>query len=149
MKLTRRPAEEARTDLNMTPMIDIVFLLIIFFLVVSELSTLQLEEITLPRADEAEPIGHEHGDHVLVNVREDGTIRIGGRSHSREQLTDWLAVESDAAGHEASADATHAPSKLHVTIRAHADTEFENVQAILGACSENGVYRMRVMATRE
>ena len=55
----RRSAIERGEQLDLTPMIDIVFNLIIFFMLVSELSNLELEQLRLPFAGEAE------GFHVL------------------------------------------------------------------------------------
>ena len=42
-----------------------------------------------------------------------------------------------------------APSKLYLTIRAHKDTRYENVQSVFAACSANGIYKTRIMATRD
>ena len=41
---------EEPDSIVMTPMIDIVFQLIIFFLLVNDMSRAQLEELTLPKA---------------------------------------------------------------------------------------------------
>ena len=153
MKLRKNNDTEDDVELNMTPMIDCVFLLIIFFMVVSNLSTLNLEEIELPKADEAEVLKTESLDarHIIVNVRKDGTIRISGQSYKKEQLTDYLKVEADAEEREAAnpSNPQVAPSKLYLTIRAHRETRYENVQTIFDACSANGIYKTRVMATRD
>ena len=45
-KANRHIPKEAKMD--MTPMIDVVFLLIIFFMVVTELVRLEIEPVTLP-----------------------------------------------------------------------------------------------------
>ncbi len=153
MKLRKSEDSENEVELNMTPMIDVVFLLIIFFMVVSELSTLNLEEIELPLADESEVLKSEKLDarHIICNVREDGTIRIQGNSYKKEQLADYLKVEADAEEREPANPSNPAvpPSKLYLTIRAHKDTKFENVQNVFDACSQNGIYKTRVMATKD
>ena len=55
-------------DMDMTPMIDIVFLLIVFFMVVTEL-TVQQAEVILPVASEATVEEPQPGSRILfVNV---------------------------------------------------------------------------------
>jgi biopolymer transport protein ExbD len=76
--------------LNMTPMIDVVFLLIIFFMIVIDLSQKELEEIVLPRASECEkddPSAEKW--RKIVNLRTDGTIVV-----SRVPMT-LEALQSD------------------------------------------------------
>ena len=66
---------------DLTPMIDIVFNLIIFFMIVSELSNLDVEQIELPFADRAEdPKAEKAGQKVLqINVLEKGLIKVRGK----------------------------------------------------------------------
>ncbi len=68
---TRRPA----LALDMTPMIDVVFLLLIFFLTTSQLAELAASELDLPR----EPGSKEKqavASGLVVNIGPDGTITI-------------------------------------------------------------------------
>ena len=41
---------ETEMEMNMTPMIDVVFLLIIFFMIITDMTQQDLEELTLPMA---------------------------------------------------------------------------------------------------
>ena len=70
--------KDAEAEMNMTPMIDVVFLLIIFFMLVSEISNLNMEDIQVPRAMMAN-IDKENRDAdkmVIVSVKRAGS-RIG------------------------------------------------------------------------
>ena len=54
MNLAKHDAE-TDMDMDMTPMIDVVFLLIIFFMVITDLTQQDLEDLQLPLAEQATP----------------------------------------------------------------------------------------------
>ena len=54
MKL-QKTDDQQEMEMNMTPMIDVVFLLIIFFMVITDLTQQDLEELQLPTAENAQP----------------------------------------------------------------------------------------------
>jgi biopolymer transport protein ExbD len=59
-------------EMNMTPMIDCVFLLLVFFMIVSEMSSLDLENMALAYADQAKAPEEESVDRrVVVNIQKD------------------------------------------------------------------------------
>ena len=62
------------TKPDMTPMIDIVFQLIIFFLVVTEMAAKDLADVTLPRAEQSTADDNPPSDRLIINVRKDGRI---------------------------------------------------------------------------
>ena len=57
----------------MTPMIDLTFLLIIFFIIVNDLTQQELEDLKLPIAQKAGKDDPPPGRPIL-NVMEDGSI---------------------------------------------------------------------------
>jgi biopolymer transport protein ExbD len=83
-----RPEEEPEEfGFQLAPLVDIVFLLLVFFLV----STTYLDEekdlaVNLPSASSAEAGSGARLQRVLVNVRDDGTIILEKRPVSREEL---------------------------------------------------------------
>ncbi len=64
---------ETETKIDMTPMIDMTFLLIIFFIIVNDLTQQELEELKLPVATLATHDDPPPGRPIL-NVLQDGTI---------------------------------------------------------------------------
>lgn len=78
MRIKRRFVEE--TDpLQMAPLIDIVFLTLIFFMVTSVYGTLESEvDITLPTADSAAQSERAQGE-IFINLKSDGTIVVNDR----------------------------------------------------------------------
>jgi len=61
-------------DVDMTPMIDCVFLLMIFFVLVIDLSQKNLEDLILPRAVFQEPDETPPENRPIINVLQNGTV---------------------------------------------------------------------------
>lgn len=85
------------TSINMTPMIDVVFLLIIFFLVSSHLAKQEHHiKLDLPSArsgiDEIDRV-----ETVVVNVLADGTWQIAGRVIGEEYLQEYISKKVQAS----------------------------------------------------
>lgn len=89
MKFGRRIQEEADT-IPMAPLIDIVFLTLVFFMTVSAYSVLESEiDITLPTADSAVSNDRVQGE-IYINLRDDGHIIVNNQERTIEQLQDLL-----------------------------------------------------------
>lgn len=73
-------------DINLTPMIDIVFLLIIFFMVGTQFSAQERQfDIELPSVSSSQPLTNLP-DELVVNVRRDGTILLGEEQQTLPEL---------------------------------------------------------------
>ncbi|PCJ66211.1 MAG: hypothetical protein COA73_01160 [Candidatus Hydrogenedentota bacterium] len=90
MKFGRPGAEENAEAVPMAPLIDIVFLTLVFFMVTSVYSTLESEvDITLPTASSAVLDERMQGE-IYINLREDGTIVLNDREVNLVELQDIL-----------------------------------------------------------
>ncbi|MEQ8762428.1 MAG: biopolymer transporter ExbD [Planctomycetota bacterium] len=88
MKL--RMEEEEGLGINLTPMIDVVFLLIIFFMVTTTFIQLEKEmSIELPEAQSGESAG-EGAKEIIVNVLAEGRIVVNQQDVSADGLLDLL-----------------------------------------------------------
>ncbi len=68
----------ALASLSLTPLIDVVFLLLIFFLVATRFAEEEREmDIVLPEASEAAPLIVKPS-HLFINVDKDGQYFVGG-----------------------------------------------------------------------
>jgi len=71
---------------QLAPMIDIVFLLLIFFIVTWNISNFERErEINLPNSDEGTPRNANHLT-ITINIFEDGSIKVDQKTFTVEQL---------------------------------------------------------------
>lgn len=81
-------------DLDLTPLIDVLFMLILFFVLTASLLQGQIS-VRLPQG-QGTPIG---GKPAVIEILPDGRIRFDGAWVSREE-TIVLAVKADKAGRE-------------------------------------------------
>ena len=118
--------------LNLTAMIDVMFLLIIFFALGTRFVDderkigLRVPEVVDRGALTAAPARRE------VNVYRDGTIALDRQTVSLEQLTTRLAA------------ARRQYSDLGVLVRGDARGEFQNVAAALAACKQAGIRELGI-----
>lgn len=128
MVRTPRMTQSRELNVNMTPMIDVVFLLIIFFLVSSHLAR-QESQLPLPLPDAVS--GEEsnaQANRVVVNVLGDGTLMLAGRLVDSNELLNRLQFEKQASG-----------ADLEVRIRGDRSVPFRSVQPILTSVSRAGI----------
>ena len=82
-----------RHGINLVPLINIVFLLLIFFMLSSTLVTPDKFDIQLPESDKGDT--HESVP-IVILVRGDGTIAINNVATSLTELSDLLVSEIEA-----------------------------------------------------
>lgn len=89
MRIGRQIQEEAET-VQMAPLIDIVFLTLIFFMVTSVYATLESEvDIVLPTAETARQTERMQGE-IFINLRDDGVIIVNERAMDIPELQEVL-----------------------------------------------------------
>jgi biopolymer transport protein ExbD len=124
--------------MNMTPMIDIVFQLIVFLMVANDLSRRDIEDLDLPRAVHAfETCGAP--DPLVVNLLPGGpdlapALRVRGRDMDLAEFRRFLRPEADRLR----ADAGGA-SDLPVLIRADRASRWQDVQRVMQACADRDI----------
>jgi biopolymer transport protein ExbD len=117
---------------NMTPMIDVVFLLIIFFLVSSHLAKQEAQmELPLPVAESGSTPDDVQTQRITVNVLRDGSLLLAGKPVRDEELQQRLATAIAARGRD-----------LEVRIRSDRAVEYRRVEPILIACARAGIWNV-------
>jgi biopolymer transport protein ExbD len=144
------PAQEG-IKMDMTPMIDVVFQLIIFFMLVTDMTQQDLAELKLPTAEMAAKDESEEG-RMVINVLKDGEIEIKrvkfptlDDATAVQALRSYLAREVALGTKEP--DGT---SERALLIRADQHTEFKHIQKVMRICGENGirVYKIHLAAAQ-
>jgi biopolymer transport protein ExbD len=117
----------------MTPMIDVIFLLIIFFLCVSQFQKAESnEKVQLPEAVSTKEPTEERASRFIVHVLQSGTIIVGGEATPAAQIGPLIARKRDEV----------APEPVEVWIRADRNTPYRAVEPILLACAQTNVWKV-------
>ena len=119
---------QALGSLSLTPLIDVVFLLLIFFLVATRFAQEDRElEVVLPSASVAQPLIAAPKE-VFVNIDQNGKFYIEG-----------TFMTTDEVGEALERAAVNNPVNQSVVIRADKRVQFDFVVAVMNACNEVGI----------
>jgi biopolymer transport protein ExbD len=120
---------------NMTPMIDIIFQLIIFFLAVNQFQKAETDtNVQLPKASSAHVEADEASRpyRVILNVRPNDELSVAGWILTEKELRPFL----DQRRKECS------PAMLEVWIRADRSLPYGRIEPILLSCAEAGIWKV-------
>jgi biopolymer transport protein ExbD len=125
--LIKVPSLDDKVSMQMTPLIDVVFLLLIFFLVATTFQQAEREmQIALPVAKSAAPLSAMLRE-LVVNVDAEGTIIVAGRQIETAEL-EQMVREAVAANPE-----------QKVTVRGDRHAAYGHVVAVLDVCKRSGI----------
>lgn len=126
----QRPSEE-----NVLPLINIVFLLLIFFMIAGALSATAPFELEPPAAPGAQGTGPPRGG---IAIAADGRVALDGDlvdlETLRERARDW-----NAGGER----------ELSLSVRADGSAKSERLLAVIEVLREAGIERIRLLAVQE
>lgn len=115
--------------LTLTPLIDVVFLLLIFFLVATRFAQEDRElDVMLPAASEARPLTVQPKE-MFVNVDRDGRYFVDGKTLDGDEIENVLeqAVVDN-------------PVNQSVIIRADKRVQLDSVVFVMNACNKVGIF---------
>ncbi len=125
VKLNRTGAVGA---LSITPLIDVVFLLLIFFLVATRFSEEERQlELDLPEATEALPAAIQPNE-IVINIDAQGQYYIEGKFRQLEQVEQILRRAQ-----------TNNPLSQTVVIRADKAADWDVVLTAFNLCKKVGI----------
>ena len=85
-----KQAYESEDTIQLAPLIDIVFLTLVFFITTAVYTSMESEvDIALPTANSAVPSDRTRGE-IIINLRDDGQIVLNDRELSIPELQDVL-----------------------------------------------------------
>jgi len=121
------PPMSQTAAIELTPMIDCVFLLLIFFLVATTFHQSEREmQIALPEAEAGAPISLSLRE-IVINVDASGALIVGGRETTPEELREIVE------------QAVSANPEQKVTVRGDRTTPYANVVRALDVCKSAGI----------
>ena len=118
--------------LNLTPMIDIVFLLIIFFMVGTKFADMERQiKLEIPRVSVGGPMSAAP-ERKVISVYKDGTLSLNKESVTMPQLTDRLKK------------AVSEYPDTGVVVRGDRAVAFQRVGDVLAAVQNAGIPRLAI-----
>ena len=119
--------------MNLAPMIDVVFLLLIFFMVATTFIQREKEMgLELPEAESGEEV-FQNADEIVINLLRDGTIKVNGELLDEQGLR--AALERAARSNP----------DTPVTIRGDREVELQRVVSVMDVCTLTGLTDIGVM----
>ncbi len=126
-KFERSATRAPMSDINMTPLIDVMLVLLVIFMITAPLMTSSLK-LDLPRADGARPT--DAPQFVTVAVAPDGQLFWGDEPLGAEALK--LRIRQAAERHPA----------MEVQLRADKSVSYGQIAQLIGLVQDGGITRI-------
>jgi biopolymer transport protein ExbD len=120
------------SDINVTPFVDVMLVLLIIFMVAAPLATVSIA-VDLPPAV---PQPGKPKEPVFINVQKSGALFLADRPTSLETLPSDLVGAWQAKG------VTGDPRQERVFIRADADVMYSDFMAVLNVLQGSGYFKV-------
>ena len=117
-------------------LIDVVFLLIIFFVVTASIDTDVVDNtIKLAQAKNSKGIKEQDPNRLIINIREDGSMNISKARISKRKLENILTVMHKTAG-----------DNLSILLRCDANVRYKYVSDVQEIITRSGYYKVNIVA---
>ncbi len=133
----RRKRSSDGCDLDMTPMIDVVFQMIIFFIVTIKMDENVKEEIELENAKQGPLYEGDNPRTLVIEVDRRGWLSISNVQFSENAMRQLIRSGVKRSG------------TFPVMIRADRRTKHKDVRKVMDMCSEAGIWRIDFAAIKE
>jgi len=124
----------AATDIDMTPMIDVTFQLITFFMFTLNFTEAEQDQrVQLPTSQVAKPVENSDLEPLTLQLMNDGRVIYNGELVDLTALNDYLENEKTVM-----LAADKKPAEATVVVRADGRSRTGDVQQIIRSCQEKG-----------
>ena len=133
----RSTSDTPQATLQLAPMIDVVFLLLIFFLVTWSYARFENElDISVPAADESQDPQRRFGEQI-INVTEDGRIIVNSVEMSDDELLESLNAVAEIRPDQS------------VILRGDKAAAYEHIMRVLNICHKAKIYNIAFASTKK
>jgi biopolymer transport protein ExbD len=141
---------EVKAEPNLTPMLDMVFQLVTFFMLVINFKSAEMDlSLKLPVVGSARPV-ETHGQRglLVLNIDNAGNLKIYGRAV--QNIEGYVRNEAQASmlSNHLTAEEVAGGTELPTTIVIRADraTPFKMLNRVIKACQDNGFRKFALKA---
>ena len=133
-KQATRELPEEDPEFQIAPMIDILLVLLVFFMSISSTQVLQTNDnVRLPVAKEGKEVGDNNTGLIIVNVlwsgiNNTGSLEVSGKNYGvAQELAPMIKLEAQKS------------PETRVLIRADKDVKYDYLRSVLKAAAQGGV----------
>jgi len=167
----KSPDVEESVACNLIPMIDIMFLLLLFFMLGADMTQREFAEVVLPVADKVKEDDGKtdpNAPQTTINVNHDTSItcafndqggmcreqghwlwNIRGKPYDKDTIRKQLQLEADESLEDAIDPAAKKRlSKRKVTIRADKNAPYGDIQKLIEFAGQAGIYKIEIAAAK-
>ena len=138
----KKASELSNTEIDMTPMIDMTFQLITFFMFVMNFSEAEQDDrIQLPMSQLAKPVDGPIDKPITLQLTDKGSVIYAGEVIGLRDIGGYLEREKSVI-----IDSGKEPNSATVIVRADADSKTGEVQEIIRICQEKGFEKFALRA---
>lgn len=135
-RFSQKNALVTLSDINVTPLLDLAFVLLIIFVITTPLME-QSVQLELPRGGKPDDFKLERKDIKTVEITADGMIKLDAKTTTLDQAEETLSEEH------------RKNPKMVVDIRADGRVPWKNVSALMDRCQRHGITRIRTKTQPE
>jgi biopolymer transport protein ExbD len=140
--MPKRATNPSSTDIDMTPMIDMTFQLITFFMFVMNFSEAEQDDrIQLPLSQLAKPVDGPVEKPITLQLTSKGSVIYAGELIGLQDVGGFLEREKSVM-----IDAGREPTAATVIVRADGSSKTGEVQEIIKICQEKGFEKFALRA---
>jgi biopolymer transport protein ExbD len=130
MKKCSKPAHDALTELNITPLLDLAFVLLVIF-IITTIPPVKDVQLKLPSASKHEKDPPHKANYIVVDAG--GNLWLNKSPMTLEQLQPELV-------HLREAD-----PDLNILVRGDAQTKYKQIRAVLDACQSANIPKVNLV----
>ena len=138
MNCRRKSSSQDGDIINISSMIDVMFILIIFFLVTTTFKEEEIDHmVNLPVDARNQSLTQSTGNLAKINIRENGSYVVMGQQFTEEQVSEWTKQQVDKK------------PDLKVLIRCDQDAKHLYLANVLSICRNVGVPKANIAVKTE
>jgi biopolymer transport protein ExbD len=116
---------------DITPLIDVVFQLLLFFMLTSAIAVSQGMELNLPEAEKITSVSQEA---IEVEIDKNGIIFVSGKETKQDAITDYLRMTLES------------PEKSQVVVRSDSDVPVSKLVEVMDKIRMVGITNLSIAA---
>ena len=121
-----------KANINIIPLMDVLTILIFFFLVSMQFKEMTTLNLTLPKIESAGR--NDYPERILVGIEESGQIFLENQPVPMDELQAVLSRVSEIS------------NDVPVLIKAHNLTPLQTITDVMDACRLNGLSKIRIQS---